>query len=640
VTAEERFVEANRRYLLASLELVRGAMARHLGGDADADDVRARAELEAARAQLEVPAALDRLMAAFGLSPFERDVLLMCAGVELDAGFDAQCREAGASPPTFSAALSILAEPHWSALAPRAPLRRWLLVGAGDGATLATRPLRVDERVLHFLTGTGYLDERLEDLVAYVEPPLALPPSQVQAAHRIPRLWDAAGEAPVICLCAPAGAAPSAVAAQGCADAGLALHALRAAEAPGLREDRARFVALWEREAVLLGSALLIELDDDDPPEAAHAATALARRVAGPVLLAAREPVRTPGRTTAVIEVKRPTRAEQETLWTNALGPMAARLDGAVGELIAQFDLGPREIEVAVREADPQAPVASLWQACRRHARPRLDDLAQRIDPDVGWDDLVLPDDRLAALREIALQVRHRARVYEAWGFGAGSGRGLGISVLFHGSSGTGKTLAAEVLASELDLDLYRIDLSRVVSKYIGETEKHLRRVFDAAEEGGVVLLFDEADALFGKRSEVKDSHDRYANIEISYLLQRMEAYRGLAILTTNQKSALDQAFLRRLRFVVAFPFPDEAERARVWARAFPPATPTDGLDVAALARLSVAGGNIRNVALGAAFLAADDGGKVTMAHLLRAARSECAKIEHPLSAAETRGWK
>jgi SpoVK/Ycf46/Vps4 family AAA+-type ATPase len=251
----------------------------------------------------------------------------------------------------------------------------------------------------------------------------------------------------------------------------------------------------------------------------------------------------------------------------------------------------------------------------------------------------VLPEPQTRTLREIVVHVRHRARVYEEWGFAGRGSRGLGISALFAGPSGTGKTLAAEVMAAELGLDLYRIDLSQVVNKYIGETEKNLRRVFDAAEEGGAVLLFDEADALFGKRSEVKDSHDRYANIEVSYLLQRMEAYRGLAILTTNLKSSLDTAFLRRLRFVVSFPFPDAAQRARIWDRAFPAGTPTAGLDAEKLARLNVAGGNIRNIALGAAFLAAADGGPVRMEHLLQAARGELAKLEKPVSPAEVAGW-
>jgi SpoVK/Ycf46/Vps4 family AAA+-type ATPase len=268
-----------------------------------------------------------------------------------------------------------------------------------------------------------------------------------------------------------------------------------------------------------------------------------------------------------------------------------------------------------------------------------MNDLAQRIEPAASWNDLVLPDLQKRTLSDVVLHMRQRAKVYQQWGFAAKSARGLGISALFAGGSGTGKTMAAEVLAAELKLDLYRIDLSTVVSKYIGETEKNLRRVFDAAEASGAILLFDEADALFGKRSEIRDSHDRYANIEVSYLLQRIESYRGLAILTTNLKDSLDSAFLRRIRFVVQFPFPDLDQRTEIWRRMFPHATPTEGLDPTKLARLSVAGGNIRNIALGAAFLAAGDGTSVRMAHLLRAAQSECAKIEKPLTASEIRDW-
>ena len=199
--------------------------------------------------------------------------------------------------------------------------------------------------------------------------------------------------------------------------------------------------------------------------------------------------------------------------------------------------------------------------------------------------------------------------------------------------------MAAEVLANALDLDLYRIDLSQVVNKFLGETEKNLGRLFDAAEEGGSILLFDEADALFGKRSEVKDSHDRYANLEVSYLLQRMEAYNGLAILTTNMKGALDAAFLRRLRFVAQFPFPDTAQRVEIWRRVFPAATPTQGLDLLRLSQLNIAGGNIRNIALNAAFLAAGEGTPVRMSHVLSAARAEYAKIEKTMTEAEVKGW-
>jgi SpoVK/Ycf46/Vps4 family AAA+-type ATPase len=280
-----------------------------------------------------------------------------------------------------------------------------------------------------------------------------------------------------------------------------------------------------------------------------------------------------------------------------------------------------------------------LWQSCRVVARPQLDLMAERIDPQAHWSDLVLPKPQLDVLALLAAEAQHRMTVYERWGFARRSRRGLGLSALFCGPSGTGKTLAAEVVAAELGLDLYRIDLSAVVSKYVGETEKNLKRVFDAAEEGGVVLLFDEAEALFGKRSEVKDSHDRYANIEIGYLLQRMESYQGVAILTTNLKSTLDRAFQRRLRFIIDFPFPGKPEREAIWKVALPPEAPRQALEEARLAQLNVTGGSIRNIALNAAFLAAAEGRSVTMEDVLRAAELEASKQERPISQAETRGW-
>src|SRR6266849_687519 len=244
-----------------------------------------------------------------------------------------------------------------------------------------------------------------------------------------------------------------------------------------------------------------------------------------------------------------------------------------------------------------------VWDLCRDLTRPRLDALAQRLDVKATWDDLVLPNEQMSLMRQIAGQVRERHKVHAEWGFALKMNRGFGISALFSGESGTGKTMAAEVIANDLRLNLYRIDLSAVVSKYIGETEKNLRKLFDAAEQGGAILFFDEADALFGKRSEVKDAHDRYANIEINYLLQRMEAFSGLAILATNMKSALDPAFLRRLRFVLEFRAHGLAERKAIWQKIFPAETQTVGLDHDRLAKFNLNGGNINNVAINAAFL-------------------------------------
>jgi SpoVK/Ycf46/Vps4 family AAA+-type ATPase len=313
--------------------------------------------------------------------------------------------------------------------------------------------------------------------------------------------------------------------------------------------------------------------------------------------------------------------------------------------LAEQFSFNQNEIErlaktaLAAGSQNESTSSYDLWQACRIAARAGMEQLATPIAAKAEWEQLVLPLEQKALLRQITDQVAQRNRVYDTWGFREKMNRGLGINALFAGESGTGKTMAAEVIANELQLDLFRIDLSAVVNKYIGETEKNLRKLFDAAEDSGAILFFDEADALFGKRSEVKDSHDRYANIEINYLLQRMESYRGLAILATNMKSALDKAFMRRLRFIVDFPFPAIEERKDIWRKVFPADTPVDKtLDYQRLASLNMTGGSIQNVALNAAFLAAQQNeGLVTMPLVLNAARTEFKKMERPAKESDFR---
>lgn len=604
---------------------------------------------EAAVPEQPVWSALDRLCAIFGLTAFERALLLLCAGIELDSKFAPLCAaahgDARRAHPTFSLALSVLPEPHWSALRPTGALRRWRLIEVGAGQSLTTSPLRIDERTLHFLTGVGCLDERLHGLVRPSASTEELPPSQYRLAQHLADLWRQPSNTLVqVCGNDPAGAC--AVAAAACAELGIQLFVLNATDLPIAAAEREAFVRLWEREAIMSNGALLIECEDSSSHEASPALTAFLEAVQSLVVVASREPLRLRHRTVRRLEVNKPSSSEQRTLWRKVLGASAQSMNGQVESATAQFNLNLQAINDASREVlehlsghAGHETGALLWEACRAQSRPRMDDLAQRIEPKAAWDDLVLPPTQMQALRNVAVHVRRRARVYDDWGFADKCARGLGISALFSGASGTGKTMAAEVLAGELHLDLYRIDLSAMVSKYIGETEKNLRRVFDAAEDGGAILLFDEADALFGKRSDVKDSHDRYANIEVSYLLQRMETYRGLAVLTTNMKSALDKAFLRRLRFIVQFPFPDAAQRAEIWRRIFPIQTPTEGLDAAKLARLNLAGGNIRNIALNATFLAADAGEEVRMTHLLSAARSEYAKLEKSLTDVEVGGW-
>jgi SpoVK/Ycf46/Vps4 family AAA+-type ATPase len=309
--------------------------------------------------------------------------------------------------------------------------------------------------------------------------------------------------------------------------------------------------------------------------------------------------------------------------------------------LAGRFRLTPAQIAeaatAAIHDFPPSSPLQALFTAARAQSGRDLAHLARKITPHYTWADIVLPDDTLAQLREMCQRVTQRQRVLGEWGFDQKLSLGKGVSALFAGPSGTGKTMAAEIIGNELGLDLYKIDLSGVVSKYIGETEKNLDRIFRAAEHANAILFFDEADALFGKRSEVRDSHDRYANIEISYLLQKMEEYDGLAILATNLRQNLDDSFIRRLAFTVHFPFPDETSRARIWRGIWPQQTPlAEQLELDSLARqFKLSGGNIKNVALAAAFLAAAEGGQVTMAHLSQAVRREYQKLGKALSTAE-----
>lgn len=647
MTPQERWLETNTRYLMARWLAVRERLLPTENAETEQISVE-DFETEALNiaATMEAPPTLDRVCKEFNLSAFERDVLLLCAGVELDPEFNEICSRdpqyQHLLQPTFHTALANLADAHWAVITPASPLRFWRLIEVDRrDQTLANSPLRLDERVLHYLVGADYLDERLSNFFQLLRAPKTMPPSYRQHAERIMSLWaDQSGETPIIHLTGDWQSGRSLLAAACCAALDLRLYALNATDIPTNSVERETLLRLWQRESLLLRSALLLVADDADA-ESLRIARNFARRVGGLLLVSGDLDLRSEA--VATVEIDLPQESEQRTIWEESLGPLAARLNGQLDEVVSQFHFDPeriRSVARAVRESATETEVEkALWRECRVESRIPLKELAECIEPKAKWDDLVLPNEHMQTLGEIAAQVRQRMKVYESWGFAMRNDRGLGITALFAGPSGTGKTLAAEVLAHELELDLHRIDLSQVVSKYIGDTEKNLRAVFNAAEQTGAVLLFDEADALFGKRSEVRDSHDRYANIEVSYLLQRMEAYRGLAILTSNKRGSLDPAFLRRLRFVITFPFPDGPQRAKIWARIFPPETPTQDLDVLKLARLNVAGGNIRNIALNAAFLAADMNEPVQMSHLLRTARSECSKIEKQITAAEIGGW-
>jgi hypothetical protein len=579
----------NETYLVHSLHWLRLRLTRLAQPDQaseqlDADITQAAQAMQALAEDERLPSALI-LGQLFGLSAFEQQVLLLCAAMEFDTQLPALCAAAQDHPqrayPTFALAMTLFDKPVWEALSPERPLRYWQLLEITQqfGQPMINAPLKADERIVNAIKGLNHLDNRLQPYLLPLSEtsPVELPASQKNTQDTI------------------------------------------------IRYLTAELLRLWLRETILQPVGLYLEVPDTLPEEAHNVVTRFAARTQGVVFLAVRETLPYRERAAISIEVNKPNPTEQLQAWQQVNDHAAAP-----EQLAGQFDLNIPAIRRVAKLA--QANGNDLWQTCLLFTRPRLDALAQAIEAKATWDDLILPEEELAILRQLPAQVRGRSQVYDQWGFRQRMNRGLGITALFAGESGTGKTMAAEVVANELRLNLYRIDLSAVVSKYIGETEKNLRRLFDAAEDGGAILFFDEADALFGKRSEVKDSHDRYANIETNYLLQRMEAYRGLAILATNMKSALDQAFMRRLRFVINFPFPNREERKRIWLQAFPDETPIADLEYEHLARMTLTGGSIHNTAINAAFLAAEAGKPVGMDFILQAARAELIKVGRPVN--------
>jgi hypothetical protein len=625
----------NSAYLSAGLAWIRDRLS-------GADDAPHAAQWWEAGLQAQPAAALELLGDRLGLSRFERFVLMLAAATELDPSIAARCAEANGNPrasyPTLGLALTVLPEAAWDAVSPQRPLRYWRLLELDEPraeALTATR-IRIDERIVSFIKGLNVMDERLAAIVSPVvaELPLSLPETHERVVDQIivALTEEENGEQPpAVELVGVDPAVRRGLASTAARRLGRELYEVTPERVPTSPTELCELIRFWERETALL-PVLLYADTAEVSREGSAGLDALLEGMHAHLLLGCREPRSLRGRRLRVIDAPRPTADEQQALWQQVLAGDAETAQ----RLSSEFDLSQLVIADVTHQVQNSGEGAQgLWAACRAQTRPRLDTLARRIEPVAGWDDLVLPDAELTLLHHIVDQVRGRATVLRSWGLAEQITRGSAVTALFAGGSGTGKTLAAEVIAHELQLDMYRIDLAGVVSKYIGETEQNLRRVFDAAEEGGTLLMFDEADALFGKRSAVKDSHDRYANIEVSYLLARMEDYRGVAILASNLRHALDEAFLRRLRFIVTFPFPGPAERAKLWARAFPPRVPVRELDIDRLARLAASGGMIRNVALNAAFCAAGQGTDVSMELVLEMARIEFRKVERHVNDAD-----
>jgi ATP-dependent 26S proteasome regulatory subunit len=664
--------QGNSKYLALAIAWLRLRFQRMIPEATVAEAEIAEAEALMLEAEeMEPSPALIALSSILEMTRFEQSMLLLCAAMELDteiASFCAKIQGESQRYPTFALALSLFDNPIWDVVSPERPLRSWRLIEIHQSGVqpLTVSPIKADERIVNYLKGLNYLDDRLSSLLAPLQIPTvdeeldrSLAPSQQQVveeiAHHLAAVthWQSL---PMVQLLGSDRTSKQLVALSVAERFDIPLYRMRVELLPSHASDLETLIRIWQREVQLFPVALFLDgqaIEGDNPANSSAAVLhTFLDSSHGLFFLDVQDRSWPMDRPTLSFEVAKPTPAEQLQVWKQVFGRSQ---DSNAAQLSSQFNLNLADIQqiaetvktemdrFALPEEKSNAKKLAqaaknrvaledrLWDACLVRTRPSLDALAQRLETKATWDDIVLPEEETNLLRQMAAQVRHRSKVYDEWGFRYRMNRGLGVNALFAGESGTGKTMAAEVIANELRLNLYRIDLSAVVSKYIGETEKNLRRLFDAAEDGGAILFFDEADALFGKRSEVKDSHDRYANIEVNYLLQRIEAYRGLAILATNLKGSMDSAFMRRLRFIIDFPFPSLEARQQMWQKVFPAQMPLGELDTEHLARLNLTGGSIHTAAINAAFLAVQDETSVEMSHILNAARTEFRKLDRPI---------
>jgi AAA+ superfamily predicted ATPase len=611
----------------------------------------------------------------FALSPFEVQTLVVCLAPELRRKYDTLYAylqdDITRKRPSVDLVLELLCASEaerWRARATvfsdQAPLfRHGILHKAEDprspsGSSGLAQFLQLDQHMLHYLLENATLDGRLQGYATLLPPAgtveqVLVDPTLKARLANVCQPWFSQpppGRRPfVLYFHGPYGVGKQDLAMGLCAQWGCPLLCVDMALLLAHEPEVATALRLVCREGLLWGAAVYLDLGDGALQQHTQAKTwmkTLARLVdeyGQLVFLAGELPWSLRGifaqDSFCAVELAMPDVSLRQTAWERALQRFPAQHRQAwARELAQQFRLTPGQIQAAAAWVAQRRAMASdaadvtrdeLYAACRTQSHHTLAELAVKVAPHYTWDDLVLPGTKVEQLKELCGQAVYRQRVYGDWGFARKLVHGRGISALFAGPSGTGKTMAAEVIAHELRLDLYKIDLSGVVNKYIGETEKNLAKIFHEAEASNAILFFDEADALFGKRTKISDAHDRYANIETSYLLQRMEAYEGIVILATNLRENMDEAFTRRLRFIVDFPFPDAASRKQIWQTHFPRETPVSAdLDYDWLAQqFQITGGNIKNIVLSAAFCAAANGGTIAMTHVLHGARREFEKI-------------
>lgn len=604
---------------------------------------------------------LHDLQKLFELNSFEVGTILICLASELDMKCEKLCsylqNDITKKRPTVDLVINMLCpslEEKFKAreyFSPEAPLIRNYLIYLRDGEPegqipLLSRSIKIDERIINYLLGSDEIDQRIRIYSTMKNGPrsfddLIIPDSEKKAFVELLKHRSNIGN-PIFYFHGAYGTGKKLTAGIICKELGMPL--LVVDSNVFMKKDPPDTLRIIIREASLQNSLLYLDgfgvlLEKEAEINVAGLFQEL-DLFENWIFLAGEMPY-TP---TSVLEKHGffseafpiPSFEFRKHLWEKLLKENVPDLD--IEALASKFNFSGGQIEDAISSArnlaivkNPENPAISmenLYRGCKAQSNKSLSAFAKNIPPRYTWKDIVLTKDIEAQLKEVSGYIKHKGKVYTDWGFDVKLSLGKGLNVLFSGSSGAGKTMAAEVIAKESGLDLYKIDLSTVVSKYIGETEKILKKIFLEAETSNAILFFDEADALFGKRSEVKDAHDRYANIETNYLLQKMEEHEGIVILASNFKANIDEAFLRRIHFSIEFTSPEEDLREIIWTHIFPDDTPiNDDVDYSFLSKFKITGGNIKNIALNAAFLAAGDSDDVKMEHIIRATKREFQKM-------------
>ncbi|MEO0443489.1 MAG: ATP-binding protein [Pseudomonadota bacterium] len=656
---QRHWAEDNYQALLAEIRQIKTQLYAQLPPEAQQASKNSAAVLAAVTEQHGLM--LDHLCAVFALNRFERQLLLLCLGIELDPEIASLCVQLHNRPlPTLSLALHCF-DGHCESLSPQAPLVYFQLITLHDDhASFMQRSLTIDQWALFYLSGTPVMPPLLAgtlQAITLIEPELSVERDSVAALRhfRDDQGGNQSGDQDQtgIQLIGQSDDRIQQLAAQLANTEERALYHWNLHHLPQESEQKTHYLSLLEREVVTRQCLLLINCqclcDDNKSPADGYAIThwleSLLTSLPQLCLLYADQALRLAQWDLHHHSLPALPLADQQQLWQQHLDSDQYKDSQAwIDHCSGQYPLTPRQIRsIAARintEKSVHAINQRLAQYSREQLRQDLHGLAQILPPStLDWERLILADSEKQTLKAIVAQVQQRQQVYEQWGFAEHLNYGLGTAALFSGSSGTGKTLAVRMIANALQRDIYQVDLSRIVDKYIGETEKKLDTLFAAAENSGAILLFDEADALFGKRTQVQDAKDRYANMSVSFLLQRMEHYSGLSILTTNLRSAIDNAFTRRLNFIVQFSFPSAEQRQQIWQYALPAKVPTDNINYPKLARLSLAGGVIRNITLRAAFIAAEKQQTLNMRTLREAAAQEFLKMDKTLDEKLVADW-